>query len=285
MNNKKPLTLGYSPCPNDTYIFYGLVHEKVPLHQVELAPPVLDDVETLNKWALAGKLDVTKLSFHALGHVLDQYSLLSSGSALGRGCGPMLITGSQSKPADIKDWRIAIPGRYTTAAMLLQLFSPKVTNLEVMRFEEIITAVAGGFVDAGVIIHESRFTYQQQGLECVQDLGEWWEDTTGLPIPLGCIAAKRSLAAKVVAEFDQAIAASLRWSIANPEACSAYIKEHSQELEDNVVRSHIDLYVNEFSLELGQEGVAAVEALLRKGAEAGVFKQPQSMDWRLFRKC
>lgn len=283
MNNDKPLTLGYSPCPNDTYIFYGLVHDKVPLQQVEIAAPVLDDVETLNKWAMAGRLDVTKLSFHALGHVLDEYALLHAGSALGRGCGPLLITGSQPKPAHIKDWRIAIPGRYTTAAMLLQLFSPKVTSLEVMRFEEIITAVAAGAIDAGVIIHESRFTYQQQGLECVQDLGEWWEDTTGLPIPLGCIAAKRSLTNGVVAELDQAIAASLRWSMANPDACSQYIKQHSQELEDDVVRSHIDLYVNEFSLDLGNEGVAAVEALLRKGVEAGVFEQPQSGNWRLFR--
>ena len=283
MNNNKSLTLGYSPCPNDTYIFYGLAHGKVPLHKIELAAPVLDDVETLNKWAMAARLDVTKLSFHALGHVLDQYSLLSSGSALGRGCGPLLITGSRPKPADIKKWRIAIPGRYTTAAMLLQLFSPNVTNLEVLRFEEIITAVAEGSVDAGVIIHESRFTYQQQGLECVQDLGEWWEDTTGLPIPLGCIAAKRSLADDVVVGLDQAIAASLRWSMENPEACSAYIKEHSQELEDDVVRSHIDLYVNDFSLDLGKEGIAAIEALLHKGAEVGVFQQPQTGNWRLFR--
>lgn len=278
-----PLSIGYSPCPNDTYIFYALAHGHIPLTSFSLDVPKLEDVETLNAWAMQGQLDVTKLSFHALGYVLDQYSLLQAGAALGRGCGPLLITGKQPKPADVKEWTIAIPGKYTTAAMLLQLFAPGICRLQEMRFEQIIPAVAEGKVDGGVIIHESRFTYQTYGLECVQDLGQWWEEVTGLPIPLGCIAAKRSLSEEVVEELDQAIKKSLEWTMTNPEAGTAYIKQHAQELEDEVVSSHIGLYVNDFSLGLGAEGVAAVEELLHQGVAAGVFADPGGQGWRLFR--
>ncbi len=283
MSELHSLSLGYSPCPNDTYIFYALVHGLISGTLSHFGEPVLDDVETLNRWALEKKLDVTKLSFHALGHVLQDYSLLRTGAALGRGCGPMLITGPQAKKTDIKDWEIAIPGRYTTAAMLLQLYNPECTGLRVMRFEEIIDAVRKGEVDGGVIIHESRFTYQQYGLQCVQDLGEWWEQITGLPIPLGCIAAKRSLPFELVEEVEKAIGSSLQWAITHPDGCAEYIRQYAQELEDEVVNSHVGLYVNDFSLDLGEEGVAAVEELFYRGIEAGVFPGLQGKEWNLFR--
>lgn len=266
------LSLGFSPCPNDTFIFYALVHGLIPLEHVSLAQPVLDDVETLNKWALKAKLDITKLSFNALGHVLNDYVVLSSGAALGRGCGPLLVT-RPGLSLDFTNATIAIPGIYTTAAMLLRLYEPLAENLQVMRFEEIMPAVASGKVDAGVIIHESRFTYQKLGLKAIQDLGEWWEKRTGLPIPLGCIAAKRNLARDVQIELDQAVKASLEWARKSPEKCMDYIRAHAQEMEDNVLQSHIGLYVNDFSLHIGEEGKSAVEELLRRGREAGIFPQ------------
>lgn len=277
MSEKRKVSLGFSPCPNDTYIFHGLVHDKVPLAQVTFADPLLEDVETLNDWALHGKLDVTKLSFHALGHVLDRYSLLHAGAALGRGCGPLLITGPGNKPAAIADWKIAIPGTYTTAALLLRLYQPTCRHLVVMRFDRIMEAIAGGAVDGGVIIHESRFTYQQLGLRCVQDLGEWWEQTTGLPIPLGCIAAKKSLASAIRDEIDAAIAASIRWADTQPADSWAYIRRHAQEMDPAVIRNHIGLYVNRFSKDLGEEGWHAVRELLQRGAAAGLF--PLRSDW------
>lgn len=277
MTEHNALTLGFSPCPNDTYIFNGLVHGKVPLAAVTFAEPLLEDVETLNDWALQGRLDVTKLSFHALGHVLDRYALLHAGAALGRGCGPLLITGTADKTAKIADWRIAIPGTYTTAALLLRLYQPICRHLVVMRFDQIMAAVASGEVDGGVIIHESRFTYQQLGLHCVQDLGQWWEQTTGLPIPLGCIAVKRSLAPMLREAIDVAIAASIRWADAYTEDGWDYIQAHAQEMDPEVMRSHIRLYVNPYSKNLGEEGMHAVRELLRRGAAVGLFAfQP---DW------
>jgi len=271
MPEQNALTLGFSPCPNDTYIFNGLVHGKVPLAEVAFAEPLLEDVETLNDWAVQGRLAVTKLSFHTLGHVLDRYALLHAGAALGRGCGPLLITGTKDKAASVADWKIAIPGTCTTAALLLRLYQPDCRHLVVMRFDQIMAAIASGAVDGGVIIHESRFTYQQFGLHCVQDLGQWWEQTTGLPIPLGCIAAKRTLAPAVREEIDTAIAASIRWADAHPEEGWDYIQAHAQEMDPEVIRSHIGLYVNHYSKNLGEEGLHAVRELLRRGAAAGLF--------------
>jgi 1,4-dihydroxy-6-naphthoate synthase len=271
------LTIGFSPCPNDTYIFYALVHGLIPLHQVSFAPPILDDVETLNSMALKAKLDVTKLSFHALGHVLDDYVMLSSGAALGRGCGPLLV----SRPGcatDLEYAAIAIPGTYTTAAMLLRMFAPRAGNLVVMRFEEIMPAVLKGKVDAGVIIHESRFTYQDLGLVQVQDLGEWWEELTGLPLPLGCIAARRNLPGETISDVDRAIGASIQWARNHPDQCMGYIRQHAQEMQDNVLQSHISLYVNDYSLQIGDEGKAAVGELLRRGREAGIFPENRGLD-------
>jgi len=274
-----PLTIGYSPCPNDTFIFHALLHGVVGRESgLRFAPEVLADVETLNEWAMAGRLDVTKLSFHALGHVLDEYVLLDAGSALGRGCGPLLVARQPLARAALHEKKIAIPGRYTTAAMLLRLFAPQCDNLVVMRFDRIMPAVAAGEVDAGVIIHESRFTYPQHGLALIQDLGQWWEGETGLPIPLGGIVARRSLGDEVIAAVARLVAASVRRAFAHPDESRAYIRQHAQELDDRVTRDHISLYVNDFSRRLGEEGRAAVAEFFRRGRAAGVLPDGRD-DW------
>ncbi len=265
------LSLGFSPCPNDTFIFYGLVHGLLNPVEVTFAEPVLEDVEKLNLWAMAKKLDVTKLSFHALGHVLDEYCLLSAGSALGRGCGPLLVAASEMPLEQLRETTIAIPGKLTTAALLLRMFLPDCQRLVEMRFDRIVGAINDGEVDAGVIIHESRFTYAEQGLFCLQDLGRWWEQSTGLPIPLGCIAARRSLGRDRIAAIDRAIKASVAYGFAHPDVCLPYIRSKSQELEADIVRSHIQLYVNEFSRDLGEEGIAAIKVFMERGRLAGVL--------------
>lgn len=264
------LTIGYSPCPNDTFIFYALMHGKIPLRHIHFAPPLLEDVETLNTWAMHTTLDVTKLSFHALGHVQDSYTMLNAGAALGRGCGPLLITRPEQKAAP-SSWKIAIPGQYTTAALLLQLFLPEHSETIIMPFDAVMDAVKEGRADAGVIIHESRFTFQNYGLVCVQDLGEWWEKETGLLIPLGCIAARKNLGQQAIKETEEVIASSLGWACAHPEACAAYIKQHAQELDDQVISNHIKLYVNNFSVDLTDAGRAAVQELLRRGKKCRYF--------------
>lgn len=266
-----PLTLGFSPCPNDTFIFYGLVHGAIDPAGLSWVPPLLEDVETLNLWALQKRLDVTKLSFHALGHVLDEYCLLAAGSALGRGCGPLLVTKNVTSLASLSHRRIAIPGQYTTAALLLKMLLPDCDQLVTMRFEQIMPAVADGSVDGGVIIHESRFTYRQHGLVCLQDLGQWWEDLSGLPIPLGGIVARRSLGRAALARIEQAIRYSVDYALANPDRCLDYIRVHSQEMDEAVVQQHIGLYVNNFSRDLGSDGLAAVDQFLARGRAAGAL--------------
>lgn len=267
----KTLSLGYSPCPNDTFIFYALVHNRIDFAGPRFAPPLLEDVETLNGWALDKRLDVTKISCHALGHVLDEYCVLSAGSALGRGCGPLLVAASGMPETSLVGKRIAIPGRLTTAAMLFRLFLPACTELVEMRFDTIMEAIRLREVDAGVIIHESRFTYAGQGLVCLQDLGQWWEEVSGQPIPLGCIVARRSLGTETLARIDRAIAASIDFAFASPDACLPYIRSHSQETADEVVQSHIGLYVNNYSRDLGSQGMAAIAAFLDRGRQAGVL--------------
>ena len=264
------LTLGYSPCPNDTYIFNALVNGHVALAGAKLAQPLLEDVETLNEWALAARLDITKVSFHAYGHLRQDYRLLPSGAALGRGCGPLLITGSRPKPDNPAQWRIAIPGRYTTAALLLQLYRPG-SQVVIMRFDRIMDALTAGEVDAGVIIHESRFTYQERGLTCLQDLGAWWEQETSLPIPLGCIVMRKNLDEGLYLAVAMAIRQSILWADAHPQEGLAYIRSHAQEIEREVMQSHIQLYVNDFSKDIGEEGTAAIDELMRRGERAGLF--------------
>lgn len=254
------------------------MHGLVSLEGIALSEPVLADVEQLNRWAMQGRLDVTKLSFHALGHLLDDYVLLTAGAALGRGCGPLLITADASFRVDEKSC-IAIPGAYTTAALLLRLFAPEVSRTVVMRFDEIMAAVQKGTVDAGVIIHEGRFTYREQGLFCLQDLGLWWEEETGFPLPLGCIAARASLPARVQREVNQGIRKSLQWIRHHPDGGREYIRKHAQELDDQVLASHIDLYVNDFSLQLGDEGIGAVQELLHRGRKQGLFPEEGKLRW------
>lgn len=266
-----PLTLGYSPCPNDTFIFCRLVEELRGQREPFFLEPVLEDVETLNLWALDGRLDVTKLSFHAAACLLDTYCILSAGSALGRGCGPLLVGRNEVNVAEFSNKRIAIPGRYTTAALLLKMFSPQAVDLVEMRFDRIIAAVAAGAVDGGVIIHESRFTYGQFGLVCLQDLGQWWEASFDLPIPLGCIAARKDLGDETIGEVERRIKESLEWARAHPESCYPYIKKYAQDTEDAVIDQHIGLYVNDFSIDLGEEGRQAVVTFIEEGRKRGIL--------------
>jgi 1,4-dihydroxy-6-naphthoate synthase len=270
----KSLSIGFSPCPNDTYIFCGLVKGHIPLADWSLQPEQLEDVETLNEWALEGRLDITKLSFHALGHVMDDYVLLKSGAALGRGCGPLLVSGQKVDPGNFAKKIVAVPGKYTTAAMLLKLYSSGWKNIVMMRFDQIMDAIESGKVDCGVIIHESRFTYESRGLVLIEDLGAWWEKISGHSIPLGGIAVKRSLGRNFIEKIDKAINASIHWAKNNHELCLPYIKEHAQELEDSVISDHIGLYVNTFSEDLGAEGMAAIEFFMEKGRQAGIFSAP-----------
>ncbi|MBU1566879.1 MAG: 1,4-dihydroxy-6-naphthoate synthase, partial [Proteobacteria bacterium] len=197
--------------------------------------------------------------------------VLAAGSALGRGCGPLLIARSAIETNELSSKRIAIPGKLTTAALLLQLFLPDCSELVAMRFDKIIDAVASGEVDGGVIIHESRFTYQDRGLVCLQDLGSWWENSFGLPLPLGCIAARRSLGKEKIMAIDQAIRASVDYAFLHPEQSLPYIRSLSQEMDIEVVRSHIGLYVNDFSRDLGVEGFSAIETFLHMGRKAGAL--------------
>ena len=266
-----PLTIGFSPCPNDTFIFNKLVHSPPQPGGPLFAVPCLEDVETLNQWAFKQRLDITKLSYHAAGHLLDEYCLLPSGGALGRGCGPLLVTREDSDIRDLAGKRVAIPGRLTTAALLFRMFMPECTDLVVMRFEQIVDAVSSGEVGAGVIIHESRFTYQNRGLRCLQDLGQWWEESSGMVIPLGCIAARRSLGSALIGTVDRQIKASLSWAQEHREEGFSYIRQYAQETETEVIRSHIDLYVNDFSYDLGEEGRRAVETLFARGRQEKIL--------------
>ncbi len=264
----KKLSLGYSPCPNDTFIFYALAHKKVR-GSVEFSE-TLKDVETLNRMALRGELDVTKVSFSAFGHLWENYCLLHSGSALGRGCGPLIVAKDRINIADLAGKKIAIPGKMTTAYLLLQLFDPDIRNVVEMPFDRIMNAVSLGTVDAGLIIHEGRFTYPKYGLMELVDLGEWWERETGLPIPLGGIVAKRSLGADVINEVDRILKKSVEFAFANRSMTRGYIKEHAQELDDEVIDQHIGLYVNDYTLDIG-DGVAAVRELLKRAEKLSLI--------------
>ncbi len=266
----KTLSLGYSPCPNDTYIFYALTHNKVIVPGHAIADR-LEDVETLNQLALNGLLDLTKISYHAFGHLRDRYALLHSGGALGRGCGPMVIAPVPTDMKSLRGKRIAVPGKLTTANLLLQLFGTGYGELLILPFDQIMPALKRGEAEAGVIIHESRFTYRQAGFHEVVDLGAWWEEDTGLPIRLGGILARRDLGAETIQSVDQAIRASLEYARQHPQEPRAYIKDHAQELDDKVIDAHIDLYVNDFSLDLGEEGINAVETLLSRAEARGLI--------------
>jgi 1,4-dihydroxy-6-naphthoate synthase len=258
----KPLSLAYSPCPNDTFIFTPWVEGRV-----QGAPAVVErfeDIDTLNQIALRGEPDVVKVSFHALGHLRDRYCLLRSGGALGRGCGPLVVSREPFGAADLTGKRVAIPGRLTTAALLVRLFAPQLrdADVSVMRFDEIMPSVRAGTVDAGVIIHESRFTYQRYGLTRVVDLGDWWERETGHAIPLGGILMRRDLGDDLIKRTERALSQSVDYAFAHTDIVWPTVRLHAQEMDDDVMRQHIDLYVNEFTRDYGVEGTAAINHLL-----------------------
>lgn len=260
----KKMRIGYSPCPNDTFIFAHL--EKVS-SGIEFEP-VLADVETLNQWAMEGRLEVTKLSISALGMVRSSYGLLHSGSALGRGCGPIVVSLPGRDPSELEGALVASPGRWTTAALLLGLYLGRKPRFLHMEFSRVMDCVAGGEADFGLVIHEGRFTFHQKGLEMVADLGEWWEDKTSRPIPLGGIVIRRDLGEELAMEVDQCIKASLERSRRAQPGTMEYVLAHAQEMSLEVVEKHILLYVNEFTWELGREGLEAVEELLSLAEKA-----------------
>jgi len=266
------LTLGFSPCPNDTFIFDALVNKKIDTEGLEFEP-VLEDVETLNNWALQDKLDITKLSFPAYFQSLDNYVLLDAGSALGKGVGPVLIAksgpdnyrdGSRIPIAigsEVNDKTIALPGINTTANLLFSFAFPEALHKKFMIFSAIENAVLNAEADLGVIIHENRFTYQQKGLHKVIDLGEHWEEKMKTPIPLGGIAISQSVKRSTALKVNELIRKSLEYAFANYPLITGYVKQHSQEMSDEVLRQHIDLYVNNYSLSLGEEGKLAIKTL------------------------
>jgi 1,4-dihydroxy-6-naphthoate synthase len=268
-----PLRAAYSPCPNDTFVFHALAHGLVPG-----APPIevtYADVDVTNTAAERGAFDLVKVSYGALPWLLDRYTLLPCGGALGRGCGPLVLTAAERPAGSLAGSTVAVPGDRTTAYLLFRLWSAGFApaRITVMPFHTIMPAVRDGAVDAGLVIHEARFTYPRYGLHAVADLGDWWEGTTGLPIPLGAILARRDLAERTGVTPDELaghVRASVRAAWADPDATRPYVAAHAQELEREVADAHIALYVNEFTDDLGDAGYAAVEALLGRAAGAGL---------------
>ncbi|OKS88599.1 menaquinone biosynthesis family protein [Mucilaginibacter polytrichastri] len=272
------LTLGFSPCPNDTFIFDALIHHKIDTEGLEFEV-FYDDVETLNQKAFRGELDITKLSYHAFAYMVNQYALLDAGSALGFGVGPMLIC--KCDPDELReklktsgaDVRIGIPGKYTTANFLLGLAFPQATNKQELVFSEIEDAVLTGKVDVGLIIHENRFTYQNKGLKKIIDLGDYWEKETGCAIPLGGIVVNRNLPLEVQQKVNRLIRKSVEFAFADPKSGLEFIRSHAQEMSEEVMYKHIDLYVNKYSVELGIEGRKAINLLFDTAKEKGIIPE------------
>ncbi|MGE3958214.1 MAG: menaquinone biosynthesis family protein [Vicinamibacterales bacterium] len=266
-----PLSLGFSPCPNDCFMFDALVNGRIDLDGLSFTPH-LADVEALNREAFAGQVDVTKLSYHAFAYCRKDYALLTAGSALGRNCGPLLISARPIAPEEVRTGRlrIAIPGVYTTANFLLGLAFPEATDRTPLVFSEIEGALLDGRFDAGVIIHENRFTYASRGLHKIQDLGEFWEGQTGTPIPLGAIAIRRSLPEDVKQRVNGLVRRSVEYAFGNRGASLPYVRAHAQEMDEAVMYKHIDLYVNEFSVDLGTEGRRAVTTMFDRAVALGL---------------
>ncbi len=258
--NKQIITIGFSPCPNDTFIFDALVNKKIDTGNLQF-DPVLEDVQTLNQWAIQGKLAVTKLSYGVLPLVTNKYNLLNSGSALGRGVGPLLITNDAEKDTDVNGQLIAIPGENTTANLIFSLAYPDAKKKVFLRYNEIENFVLQN-KGLGVIIHENRFTYAEKGLVKIKDLGDNWEKVTGNPIPLGGIVVRKEIDLQIQKLIDALIKKSIEFAFANYPQLNDYIKTNSQEMSEDVMRKHIDLYVNDYSLNLGENGIAAVKKLM-----------------------
>ena len=278
IKNAMTLSLGFSPCPNDTFIFDALIHHKIDTEGLDFEVSY-DDVETLNQKAFRGELDITKLSYHAFAYVADSYVLLDSGSALGFGVGPMLICKDDPEKlrAELEkagtQLKIGIPGKYTTANFLLGLAFPEALNKQELVFSDIENAVLDGRVDIGLIIHENRFTYQDKGLKKIIDLGDFWEKETGLAIPLGGIVANRSLPDDVQHKINRVLRRSVEFAFSNPKSGLEYIRSHAQEMSEEVMYKHIDLYVNKYSVELGDEGKKAIKLLFDTAAKKNVIQE------------
>ncbi len=255
-------SLGFSPCPNDTFIFDALVNHKIDTGGLEF-DVILEDVETLNQWAIQGKLDITKLSFPAYFQSMDNYVLLHSGSALGKGVGPILLSryGAYESNGKIRDQSIAIPGLNTTANLLLSFALPEAHNKLPMVFSEIENAVISGKADFGVIIHENRFTYEGKGLQKVMDLGQYWEEKTNMPVPLGGIAISQSIKRSMALKINELLGKSVEYAFSNYPIINDYIIKHSQEMNEDVIRKHIELYVNNYSTDLGPTGKEAINKM------------------------
>lgn len=264
------LTLGFSPCPNDTFIFDALLHGKVDTEGISFLP-VIEDVEALNRRAFAGELSVTKLSYHAFGHLTERYALLDAGSALGNNCGPLLIARKPMTELELNAARIAIPGKMTTANFLLSLAYPSAQNKNEVLFSEIENAVLNGEAEAGLIIHENRFTYAQKGLVKILDLGEHWETTTGLPIPLGGIVVRRDLPMEIQQKVNRVMRRSVEYAFAHPADVMPFVRQHAQEMDDSVMQAHIQLYVTQHTVDLGADGRAAVRQMFRIAWEKGLL--------------
>jgi len=264
------ITLGFSPCPNDTFIFNALVNGPLrPVgHRLQVS---LHDVETLNRMAFEERLDVTKLSFYAWLKLRDRYHLMSSGGALGYGCGPLVIAARALPGNAMAACRVVLPGQWTTAHLLFRLWAPQARQVRFIPYDQIFAALNDGRADCGVIIHESRFTFESAGFQAVVDLGAWWEELTGLPIPLGCIAAHRRLPSALIEQLEEDIRQSILLARREPDAALPYIRSHAQEMTADVLRAHIDTFVNDFSMDLGIEGWRAVDVLETRARQAGLL--------------
>ena len=266
------LTLGFSPCPNDTFIFDAMVHQKIDTEGLGFEV-VLGDVEKLNDKAFKQQLDITKLSYHAMAFCLNDYQLLHSGSALGSGVGPLLIAREKLSTDQVNAGKIAIPGKYTTANFLLSMAYPQAKNKQEVLFSEIEKMVLDGTVDAGLIIHENRFTYAERGLKKIVDLGDFWEKESGGLIPLGGIVIRRSFDKELQQKVNRVLRRSIEFAATNPSASREYVRQHAQEMDEGVTQKHINLYVNDYSLDLGEKGRSAVENLFSVAIEKNLIKK------------
>jgi 1,4-dihydroxy-6-naphthoate synthase len=264
-------TLGFSPCPNDCFIFDALIHKKIDTQGIDFEV-VMEDVEALNNRAFNQELDITKLSYHAFLYLTNHYALLNSGSALGFNCGPLLVKKATAEIQNLDTASIAIPGRFTTANFLLSIAFPNAKNKKELLFSDIEDAVLLNKVDAGLLIHENRFTYQEKGLEKIIDLGEFWENLIHAPIPLGGIVVKRNIDNSFQKTIDHLIKQSVEFAFANPESCMPFVKQHAQEMSEEVMKKHIALYVNDFSIDLGNTGKKAIQLLFNKAIENNLIQ-------------
>jgi 1,4-dihydroxy-6-naphthoate synthase len=274
------LSLGFSSCPNDTFIFDALLHGKIDTEGLTFVP-VIEDVESLNHKANQHLLDITKLSYHAYAYLTHQYKLLNAGSALGFGVGPLLISNSKFKIQNSElegnsELRVGIPGRLTTANFLLSIAYPELKNKVEMVFSEIEGALLKGEIDLGLIIHENRFTYESKGLKKVRDLGEYWEELSGAAIPLGGIVVSRKFDEATQMKIDRVLRRSIEFAFANRRSSYDFVRAHSQEMSEEVMYKHIDLYVNQYSIDLGEEGIKAIHTLFNKAVEQDVIQNYES---------